>query len=109
MFGLFGNDWLPKIINGQISQLKFKNDGTQILVASGIGLIFYFTYRMIGNLGFILAIVLLEFGVWLYLCFIFGGLLLNWYVFAIVILNLAGLILYFINSFFRKNSENERS
>jgi amino acid transporter len=38
MFGVFSDDWLQKVLNGQFSEITFKSDGFQILVAAEIGL-----------------------------------------------------------------------
>lgn len=39
MFGLFGNDWFQHISNFNFSQLTFKSDGFQILIAIAVGLL----------------------------------------------------------------------
>jgi amino acid transporter len=38
MFGVFSDDWLQKVLSGQFSEITFKSDGFQILVAAEIGL-----------------------------------------------------------------------
>ncbi len=92
-----------------LTQVDYKKEGLVMLIVAAIGLVLYFAYRLFGNWGFILAIVLLEF-VFSCLNFFWGNsVIVNWGILAIFILEGIWLVIHFAYRFFGKSKTESPS